>query len=290
MTRWTTLYTPLRSTLTAPRYWCFNTSIGDCVYWLFSIPFQSISSGFKNYFSKPEAAAATATGDVKPTSSSRNSDNALARTTEQQQQQGGGGGGGSKTEHPALRIRGLENDFSHKPLSNMDEQLEQDLGEMSQSLARLKGLAKGLGTEIDDQNQLIIRIQSSMDKADWRIQRQNKDMERLLKKWWVSFFYYSSLFINEIRKSSSTLFFSCAVRLMSPSNFWPLLLLLLLLCHRHLYWLWINSISVYSCRCYSTAGIICCWPLHNRRSHSTVAVTVLWPNCSRSVGRSVSSF
>ena len=150
---------------------------------LFSFLFQSIFSGFKNYFSKPAAAAAAATGtgaDVKPTSS--NSDNALARTLEQQQQQQGGGGGGSKTEHPALRIRGLENDFSHKPLSNVDEQLEQDLGEMSQSLARLKGLAKGLGTEIDDQNQLIDRIQSSTDKADWRIQRQNKDMERLLKK------------------------------------------------------------------------------------------------------------
>ena len=189
--RWTTLYAPLRSTLMASRYGCFNISIGDCVYWLFSTPFQSIFSGFKNYFSKPAASAATTgTGDVKPTSSSSNSDNALARTLEQQQ---GGGGGGSKTEHPALRIRGLENDFSHKPLSNVDEQLEQDLGEMSQSLARLKGLAKGLGTEIDDQNQLIDRIQSSTDKADWRIQRQNKDMERLLKKWWVSFFYITLL-------------------------------------------------------------------------------------------------
>jgi synaptosomal-associated protein 29 len=137
-------------------------------------------SGFKNLFTKP-AAATTASGgtsDVKSTSSS--SDNALARTLEQQQQ--GGGGNMTESTHPALRMRGLENDFSPKPLSSVDEQLEQDLGEMSQSLARLKGLAKGLGTEIDDQNQLIDRIQSSTDKADWRIQRQNKDMERLLKK------------------------------------------------------------------------------------------------------------
>lgn len=53
---------------------------------------------------------------------------------------------------------------------------------MSLSLSRLKGLAQGLGTELEDQNDLIDRLQTSADKADWRIQRQNKDMERLLKK------------------------------------------------------------------------------------------------------------
>ena len=56
------------------------------------------------------------------------------------------------------------------------------IGEMSVSLSRLKGLAQGLGTELEDQNSLIDRLQTSADKADWRIQRQNKDMERLLKK------------------------------------------------------------------------------------------------------------
>lgn len=53
---------------------------------------------------------------------------------------------------------------------------------MSLSLSRLKGLAQGLGTELDDQNSLIDRLQDSTEKADWRIGRQNKDMERLLKK------------------------------------------------------------------------------------------------------------
>ena len=53
---------------------------------------------------------------------------------------------------------------------------------MSQSLSRLKGLAQGLNSELDDQDKLLDRLQISTDKADWRIQRQNKDMERLLKK------------------------------------------------------------------------------------------------------------
>ena len=66
--------------------------------------------------------------------------------------------------------------------NSVDKQLEQDLTDMSLGLSRLKGLAQGLSTELDDQNQLIDRLQTSTDKADWRIQRQNKDMERILKK------------------------------------------------------------------------------------------------------------
>ena len=53
---------------------------------------------------------------------------------------------------------------------------------MSDSLSRLRGLAQGLTSELDDQNDLIDRVQTSADKADMRISRQNKDMERLLKK------------------------------------------------------------------------------------------------------------
>lgn len=112
----------------------------------------------------------------------------------------------SNTTHPALRVRGLEEEPQHKPYSNVDQQLEEDLGnntdfipkfiyfsfffhhdfpftgEMSAGLSRLKGLAQGLTGELEDQNRLIDRLQTSTDKADWRIQRQNKDMERILKK------------------------------------------------------------------------------------------------------------
>ena len=155
------------------------------VFQILTVPFntlQSVFSSFKSYFSKSAAPAAGASdGTSKASISSTNSDSALARTLEQQQS-GSHQANKDPMQHPALRIRGLDNDFSHKPLSNVDEQLEQDLGDMSQSLARLKGLAQGLGTEIDDQNQLLDRLQTSTDKADWRIQRQNKDMERLLKK------------------------------------------------------------------------------------------------------------
>nr|CAG4642246.1 EOG090X0MTI [Eurycercus lamellatus] len=144
---------------------------------------KSVFSSFKNYFSKPDPVAKNSNQESSVSSvgnsvgaSSSNSN--LAKIVEQSSSSPV-----STSQHPGLRIRGLENDqFSHKPLSNVDEQLEQDLGDMSLSLSRLKGLAQGLSGELDDQNTLIDRLQTSTDKADWRIQRQNKDMERLLKK------------------------------------------------------------------------------------------------------------
>lgn len=60
--------------------------------------------------------------------------------------------------------------------------LEQNLSEMSGSLARLKHLAVGLSREIDSQNDLIDNITDKTEKADITLQQQNKDMLHLLKK------------------------------------------------------------------------------------------------------------
>ena len=53
---------------------------------------------------------------------------------------------------------------------------------MCTSLSRLKGLAEGLGEEIDAQNEMLDRVTDKTDKADFSIMRQNKDMNKLLKK------------------------------------------------------------------------------------------------------------
>nr|SVE76186.1 EOG090X0MTI [Daphnia hispanica] len=143
---------------------------------------KSVFSSMKNYFSKPsEPLKNSSEGSLLKSSSSSSSSSNLSKVLEQSPSQFDRDSP-LQQQHPALRIKGLENDFSHKPLSSVDDQLEQDLGDMSLSLSRLKGLAQGLSTELDDQNTLIDRLQTGADKADWRIQRQNKDMERLLKK------------------------------------------------------------------------------------------------------------
>lgn len=64
--------------------------------------------------------------------------------------------------------------------SNFQSALNRNLEEMCGSLSKLKGLAQGLGEEIDSQNDLVDRITDKTDKADVTIGAQNKDMQRLL--------------------------------------------------------------------------------------------------------------
>lgn len=88
--------------------------------------------------------------------------------------------------HPGLRTRGLTTDTFASPdashVNDMQLALDRNLEEMCGSLSRLKGLAAGLGEEIDSQNELLDKITDKTETADTNLQRQNKDMRRLLGK------------------------------------------------------------------------------------------------------------
>ena len=64
----------------------------------------------------------------------------------------------------------------------MNKIIDRNLEDMCTSLTRLKGLAEGLGDEIDSQNEILDRLNDKTDKADFSIIRQNKDMNKLLRK------------------------------------------------------------------------------------------------------------
>lgn len=85
------------------------------------------------------------------------------------------------TNHPSLKLKGLYDDEPSDSTKNLSAVLERNLGEMSGSLARLKGLAIGLSEEIDSQNDLIDNITDKTERADITLQRQNKDINYLLK-------------------------------------------------------------------------------------------------------------
>lgn len=65
---------------------------------------------------------------------------------------------------------------------NVNKIVDKNLEDMCSSLTRLKGLAEGLGDEIDAQNEMLDRVTDKTDKADFSIMRQNKDMNKLLRK------------------------------------------------------------------------------------------------------------
>ena len=54
--------------------------------------------------------------------------------------------------------------------------------EMSSGLSRLKGLAMGLGTEMDKQNEQLDRLDAKSERANIIIKDQNRQMGQILKK------------------------------------------------------------------------------------------------------------
>lgn len=65
---------------------------------------------------------------------------------------------------------------------DISAKLDANLQEMCSNISRLKGLATDLSFEIDSQNDLIGNIVDKTEHADLSITKQNKDMNRILKK------------------------------------------------------------------------------------------------------------
>lgn len=88
-------------------------------------------------------------------------------------------------DHPGLRTRGITYDgIEHDQLasSDVDAQLNTNLDDMCVGLTRLKGLALGMQDEIGDQNQMVERITGKTENVDWKIEKQNKEMRRIMKR------------------------------------------------------------------------------------------------------------
>jgi len=144
---------------------------------------KSVFGGIRNYFkgggSVPGGASATASA-VTPSEASRAaagaaavSDTAAGRLETVRE-----------SSHPGLRVQGkLENATTHPSTSqDVDAALDGYLDQMSVGLAGLKGLAQNLNSELEEQNDLIDRIDNEASKAGITIGRQNKDMNKLLGK------------------------------------------------------------------------------------------------------------
>ena len=52
---------------------------------------------------------------------------------------------------------------------------------MSHGMERLKGLAQGLGDEIESQNEQLDRINVGVGRADIKLTDQNRQMRKILK-------------------------------------------------------------------------------------------------------------
>lgn len=66
--------------------------------------------------------------------------------------------------------------------SEFDRKLDENLGELDLGLGRLKNLAIGLGSEIEQQNELLEKIMTKEERAEETMNYQNRQMKQLLKK------------------------------------------------------------------------------------------------------------
>lgn len=82
-------------------------------------------------------------------------------------------------DHPALRSKGL---VQVKEDSSPDAILDRNLDEMAMGLSRLKGLALDLNSELEEHDDILTRLDDKASRAGCKVDKQNKDMSKLLKK------------------------------------------------------------------------------------------------------------
>lgn len=64
----------------------------------------------------------------------------------------------------------------------IDQELDCNVGELQLGLGRMKNLAMGLSDELDEQNEMLPRIQAKAERAEDTLQYQNRQINQQLRK------------------------------------------------------------------------------------------------------------
>lgn len=140
---------------------------------------KSVFGGLKNYWS------GSGTKDISNKSSPSNSKTETKLEVDNQKLPSPISPDERYKTHPINRLRNdddVDQLQMQKPQRSMDEQLNSNLDVIAGSVSRLKFMALDLGQEIESSNDLLDEISDKMEKADGRISKQNKEMNKLLGK------------------------------------------------------------------------------------------------------------
>ncbi|KAL0266290.1 UNVERIFIED_CONTAM: hypothetical protein PYX00_008878 [Menopon gallinae] len=90
----------------------------------------------------------------------------------------------SPDEHPGkcLKKISLNSEDHTSDLLSVNDTIDRNLDQMCISVKNIKGLALNLGEEIESQNDLIDRIMDKSDRADITLNKQCREMNKLIKK------------------------------------------------------------------------------------------------------------
>ena len=150
---------------------------------------RSVFGSIKNYFSGHSSSSSSqASGQLAAGSANSNPAPGLLSTNRNTAQPSLGSSPGQNSYNNFNnRVSQSHNNISGMQkqqglTSAVDEQLDKNLDDMATSLARLKGLAQGLNTELDEHNDILERVNDKADMVGFKVDKQNKDMNKILKK------------------------------------------------------------------------------------------------------------
>lgn len=140
---------------------------------------KSVFGGIRNYIFAKKNGIQTTPGPAQITTSVQASQKEASSSASTSRSPATYGGQSNiDNYHPGLRTRGL---IEEDEGASVDDILDRNLDQMSQGLSRLKVLATGLNNELDEHDEILNRLDHKVDKTNWRVTAQNKDMAKLLK-------------------------------------------------------------------------------------------------------------
>lgn len=141
---------------------------------------RSVFSSVRNYFSgRNTALPTTGTNSGSGNMTTSTSNPTLGSGTQNSNLTGGVQSQRYVDSHPGIRNKpGVVNN----PPASVDEALDRNLDDMADGLARLKGLAQGLNSELTEHNDIIDRVNDKTEVVGFKVDKQNKDMNKILGK------------------------------------------------------------------------------------------------------------
>jgi len=135
---------------------------------------RSVFSSVRNYFSGRNSTPA-----ITSASTTNNSQQQPTLPSTKNTDDKGIQGQRYVDKHPGMKNKpGMSQDS----FSSVDDKLDRNLDDMADGLARLKGLAQGLNVELNEHSDIIDRVNDKSEVVGFKVEKQNKAMEKILKK------------------------------------------------------------------------------------------------------------
>ena len=142
---------------------------------------KSVFGGLRNYFSGAKPVTNTAGASGTPSGATPSGSGGLASSGGMSDADSARLDSHRNANHPGLRVRGVADDPTSSS-SDVDAILDRNLDEMSLGLSRLKGMANDLNAELSEHNDLLDRLDHKTSSTHFRVEKQNKEMNKILKK------------------------------------------------------------------------------------------------------------